>query len=199
MINPLTILKKLKTDYPAHRIQELELETVGDFNNSSEELDVYGAILTLIRRAEDVIDDPILFSQVCLGLCGIAPDFYEFEFPAPEMIYTFFDFLDKGKLYFPFELPGVSDDVKYYIAVCLAEEGIFFVKGELEGLQPYLQTVFSEVYGNPIKDEDMKMCEDRWNINSNKDIKDIPENDNIDIQVKQNVFMRDYSSALLKS
>jgi hypothetical protein len=195
-MNPLNILKKIKIEYPSHEIKELELLTLAE--DGSDHLDIYGALLTLIKNSEEVLADPILFSQVCLGLCGIQPDFQEFEFPASEHIYTFFDFMEKGKIYFPFKAEGATEELKYFISVCLAEEGIYFLKGELEPIQDELLIVYEEVYGNPIPKGDLEICEERWKKYEKMELDKIPEVDDYDIQVKQNIFMKKYAENYLK-
>lgn len=196
-MNPLNILRKIKIEYPSHEIKELELKTL--IHDDSEDIDMYGAVLALIKNSEEVLSDPIMFSQVCLGLCGIQPDFQEYEFPSSEHIYTFFDFIEKGKIYYPFKAEGVTEELKYFIAVCLAEEGIYFLKGELEPIQEELLTVYEEVYGNPIPKGDLEICEERWKKYEKMELEKIPEEDDYDVQIKQNVFMRDYSNNFLKS
>lgn len=195
-MNPLEILKEIKTNFPEHEIKNIELSTICDSN--SEDIDIYGSVLTLMKQEDDTLSDPILFSQVCLGLCGIPPDFQEYEFPSSEHIYTFFDFLEKGKKYFSFKMKGVNDEVKQFISVCLADEGIYFLKGELEPIQQCLLDVYKEVFGNSIPKEDIEKCEQNWKKYENTEISQIPENDEYEIQVKQNIFMRDYSANLLK-
>ena len=196
-MNPLNILKKIRVEHPLHEIKDLELETL--VSKDSEDIDAYGAILALIKNPQEVLTDPIIFSQVCLGLCGIKPDFQEFEFPSSEFIYTFFDFLEKGKKYFPFKTEGVTEELKQFICVCLAEEGIYFLKGELEPLQEDLIMILQEVYGSSVSKEDLNKCEECWKKYENTEFDKIPEEDEYDIQVKQNRFMMDYAENLLKS
>lgn len=196
-MNPISLLQKIKTDFPLHQLPELELESVCE--KDSPDIDIYGAILTLIKRSDEVLTDPIIFSNVCLGLAGISPDFQEFDFPSSEHIYLFFSFLEKAKKYFPFKAEGASEELKYFISVILGEEGIYFLTGELEPIQEELLSVYEEVFGNPISKNNLETCKARWIKYEKTNLEEIPEIDEYDIQVKQNIFMRDYSNGILNS
>lgn len=199
MLNPLTFLQELKNLYiNINTIKDLEFATVIDIvdNDLEEDLDIMGAVMTIIKNSTDVETDPVILSQVILGLNGIKVDFNEFEFPFSEQIYLFFYFLSKGKIILPeleIDKNNFSEEVKYFLATCLADENIYFLTEELKFLQKEVLDIYENTLGNKIKEEDLKICEERYQKYKNFEIENIPEDDEYDIQVKQNIFMQQYS------
>lgn len=200
MINPLNYLMNLKRDFASTKLENLELETVIGKQEWSKDFEVYAAILVLVKRYKEVFIDPILFSQICLALIGIAPDFEEYEFPSPEAMNVFFEFLKRaGEFHHPFkELPPISDDLKYFIAFNIADDGICFVENELKPFQDDVIHVLANVFGSHIGKEYLDTCEKRWKELKNKKLEEIPEDNDVDMQIKNNIFIKNYTKELLK-
>lgn len=195
---PISILKKLKVDFSNISLSELELETfLHDNSEWTAEHECVAAILTCIRNTEQVLTDPILFSQIALGLIGIAPDFMEFEFIDPEVANVAIEFIDKMQLYHPTKTIEPSNDLKAYIGCTCAENGLFFLKNSLERFQEETLIVFKESFNNDIPLSDIEECEKLWTEYKDKKLEDIPEDSNNLLQIKNNILIREYTKEIL--
>jgi len=192
----LEYLKQFDEISPA----DLELNTIiedgTDFEHKHE---IISAVLVLLKNKE-VFNDPILFAQVCLGISGIAPDFMEFEFCSPEIIALFFRTCKELEKQYGknFKTEELDDDVRRYIAVCCAEDGMYFLKLELEQFQPELLDILKTVYDVDIPEQDLKDCQVMFDQYYTFMTEAVPEDSPEFIQIKKNYVIRDYVTEIYK-
>lgn len=171
---------------------ELEIETITADKEWEKDHDMFAAILTILRNPE-TFTDPIIFSQVVLAINGVPPDFMEFEFSTPEMVSLFFatcDYLETKVN--GFKSQELDDDIKSYIAVCCAEDALYYLKNGLEVCQDTLREVLTDVYNVQLNDDDLTECDKLWKEYFNFPTEGVPEDNPELIQVKRNFVIRDY-------
>jgi len=192
--NPKDYIRYIYSNFKDIPIEDLELTTIVGKDTWDKRHEIMAAILTIIKNPTTILGDPILFSRIALPLNGIEPDFMEYEFLTPEMINVVFKTIEEiGKYYPNLKVGPISDDVTRFIAVCCAEDGMFFLKNEIEFCQPHLLEVLETVFDSPIPTKDLETCNQLWEkYKMHTNLDNIPENTTEEIQVKKNIFIREY-------
>jgi len=185
------LINRLVSDYKEIPFSELELDTIVNGEEWSSDHEVMASILSF--KNPEIFVDPNLFAQVCLGLSNIAPDFLEFEFPTPEMIGLFFRTYEEIKKCFPeVKEQLIDEDVRQFIGVCCAEDGMFFLEETLKEFQSNLEDVLKECYNVNIPKEDITKCKLLWVKYYKTPLDEVPEDTTELIQVKKNYVIRNY-------
>lgn len=193
MTNPFETYKKLKTEVIP--LIDMELETIKN-DSWGEEDESKAAILTIVKNSDKLLTDPILFSQVALGLFGIAPDFEEYEVLTSEVIEPTLELIKKISSDNKLSFTQMTDDLLGYLAVCLIEEGIYFVENNIKILQSKIKEVSKLVYAVDIPEKDLTNCEKLWEKYKDSKIDDIPNNTADEQQILINKINKEYLNFL---
>lgn len=192
--NPRDYIRHIYNNYKDIPIKDLELSTIVGNESWDKKHEMIAAILTILKNPTKILGDPILFSRIALPLNGIEPDFMEYEFLTPEMINVVFRTIEEiGKYYTDLQVGPINDDLTRFIAVCCAEDGMFFLKNQIEFCQPHLLEVLQTVYDSPVPTKDLETCNQLWEkYKLQTNLNNIPENTVEELQVKKNIFIREY-------
>jgi hypothetical protein len=194
MTNPFEIYKEIKLSTP-FKLQDLELATlIPNSNTWGEVEECKAAILTVIKN-NNILVDPILFSNVCVGLFGTIVDFEELEIPEIETINATLDFIMYVSKDNNIAYTQMSEDLKSYIAVCCLEEGLFFLENHLRVIQETANNIAKISYNN-INLSDLDACKKLWAETKNSNL-DTPKGETIiEHQVLFNKVIKFYTEFL---
>lgn len=175
-------------------LKDLELETLLNDREWDRDIEYDAAILALFKNPYLASKDPHVFSQICLVLSGITPDFLEYEYVYPEMIALTLAFIKRleNSGDHTYRFPQFEDDIKYFIAMSCIEEGIFIVKNELKEFQKEILELLKEVYGNPLTFEELNDFDKLWAKQGGEKSNSISEKSFLDVQLKKNLLNQEY-------
>lgn len=193
MVNPFEIYRRMRAG--GIPLLELELSTVIS-PEWTEEDESKAAILAIVKNPDKTLVDPIFFTQVALGILGIKPDFEEYESITSDIIEPALELIKLISVENEISFLQMTDDLSGFLAVCLIEEGFYFVENNCVVIQPKLIETAKGAYNVTIPEKDLKECKKLWESSQTQLLDTLPDETSNEHQVLLNRINKDYLKLL---
>lgn len=193
MVNPFEIYRRMRAG--GISLLELELSTVIS-PDWTEEDESKAAILAIVKNPDKTLVDPIFFTQVALGILGIKPDFEEYESITSDIIEPALELIKLISVENEISFLQMTDDLSGFLAVCLIEEGFYFLENNCIVIQPKLIETAKGAYNVTVSDKDLKECKTLWESSQTQSLDVLPDETPNEHQVLLNRINKDYLKLL---
>lgn len=193
MVNPFEIYRRMRAG--GISLLELELTTVIS-PDWTEEDESKAAILAIVKNPDKTLVDPIFFTQVALGILGIKPDFEEYESITSDIIEPALELIKLISVENEISFLQMTDDLSGFLAVCLIEEGFYFVENNCIVIQPKLIETAKGAYNVTVPEKDLKECKTLWESSQTQSLDALSDETPNEHQVLLNRINKDYLKLL---